>query len=203
MQKRRQYAELPDTELSPELDRKIRAMTQAADRDIEELQAKARIHSIVRSFLGSRPGLHEYMTTFAERWDRVRDLAIENLAASPARIRLSAARVSFVAEPRASRFDDDFASEMGFARPLRASASSRSAYDTADPIYGRDDPLGMIISVTSWAVLTAQTNEASIAKEASSRGMPSIAVKALSTHLATELSSPSRGAPGQRRRQGR
>ena len=34
MEKRRQYRDLPDVELPPELDAKIRVMTEAADRDI-------------------------------------------------------------------------------------------------------------------------------------------------------------------------
>ena len=36
MRERRQYTELPDVELSPELDEQIRAMTEQADRDIAE-----------------------------------------------------------------------------------------------------------------------------------------------------------------------
>ena len=36
---RRQYRELPDLELGPELDQKIREMVMIADRDIAELHA--------------------------------------------------------------------------------------------------------------------------------------------------------------------
>ena len=37
MAERRQYRELPDLELGPELDENIRAATEVADRDIEEM----------------------------------------------------------------------------------------------------------------------------------------------------------------------
>ena len=40
MKKKRQYTELPDLELGEELDAKVRAMTELADRDIAEFRAK-------------------------------------------------------------------------------------------------------------------------------------------------------------------
>jgi predicted DNA binding CopG/RHH family protein len=42
MPKRRAYRELPDVELSPELDAKVRAMTAQADREIEETRVNFR-----------------------------------------------------------------------------------------------------------------------------------------------------------------
>jgi len=192
MQKRHQYSELPDIELGPALDRKIRAMTQAADRDIEELQAKARIRSLVLSFLRSRPGLHEYVTKFGRRWDHLRNLAIENLAAGPAH-RLfdepvfSSMRAAFAADDQ-----EDFARDAAFLRSARGLGDRRSASGKIKPIYDRDDPIGMVVSVTSWAVLTAKASEEAIAKEATSRGMPLPVVEALSTHLARELAGANR-----------
>lgn len=204
MQKRRQYRELPDIELGPALDRKIRAMTLAADRDIAELQAKARIHSVVLSFLRSRPGLHEYVARFGQRWDRLKDLAIENLAADPARRTASESRVSLMAARFADEADEDISATAAFLRSPRGLGTPRRAYNGVTPIYDRDDPIGMVVSVTSWAVLTSTTKEEAVAKEASSRGMPDPVVKALSTHLAAELSSGNQDALDQRRRrQGR
>ena len=42
MNKRRQYRELPDIELDSELDKRIRAMTELAERDIRETRVNFR-----------------------------------------------------------------------------------------------------------------------------------------------------------------
>lgn len=38
MRKQRQYRDLPDTELEPEVDRMVRAMTEVAENDLEKMR---------------------------------------------------------------------------------------------------------------------------------------------------------------------
>jgi hypothetical protein len=209
MQKRRQYTRLPDIELSPELDWKIRAMTRVADRQIEEMQAKARVRALVLNFLRSRPGLFEYVDRFEERWERIKDLGIENLAAGPASRAVREPRVSLWADSLSEAPPDDYSSDLPFVRSSHALGSPQYAHSKVSPIYDSDDPLGMIISVTSWAVHTAKTSKGAIAKgaiakEASARAMPPPVVKALSSHLAEALSRADQNFPARLgRRQGR
>jgi hypothetical protein len=47
LNKRRQYRELPDAELGPELDDRIQAMTRVADLDVEQFEANAHLQRVV------------------------------------------------------------------------------------------------------------------------------------------------------------
>jgi hypothetical protein len=153
VRKRRQYSELPDLELGVELDAQIRAMTELADLHVEELRAKARVRSLVASFLDAQAGLRDQVGRFARQWRRLQSGSLELLANDVGRETARAGGLASVEE---------------------------------------DDPVKMIVSLTSWAVLNVIGDEAAIAREAASRGMSRPLASALSAHLAAELSGNSR-----------